>query len=208
MGMTSAARLGGIVLCGGKSSRMGAAKASLPFGDESLLERVVRRLGRAVGPLAVVAAPGQPLPALPPEAIVVRDRQEDRGPLEGLAVGLAALAGQCEAAYATACDSPFLKPEFVRRVAERLGDCDIAVPRIGGFYHPLAAVYRLSVRPHIDALLAADRLRLTLLFERVRTREIAAEELSDVDPGLKSLENLNRPEDYRQALEDAAKGDE
>ena len=50
--------LGAVVLCGGRSSRMGRPKAWLPFGDEVLLQRVVRRIAEAAWPIAVVAAPG------------------------------------------------------------------------------------------------------------------------------------------------------
>src|SRR3712207_5253303 len=75
---------GGIVLCGGRSSRMGQAKAWLPFGPELMLQRVVRLLGQAVQPIVVVAAEGQDLPPLPPKTEVVRDAVSDRGPLEGL----------------------------------------------------------------------------------------------------------------------------
>jgi len=197
------ANCGGVVLCGGKSSRMGTPKALLPFGPELMLQRVVRLVGEAVRPIVVVAAAEQELPELPPDVLIARDRREYRGPLEGLARGLDALGDACEAVYATACDVPFLRPEFVRRVTELLGDHEIAVPRTEGFYHPLAAVYRSSVRPQIDQLLAADRLRPVFLYELVRTREISAEELLDVDPELKTLRNLNRPEDYRAALEAA-----
>jgi molybdopterin-guanine dinucleotide biosynthesis protein A len=197
------ASCGGIVLCGGKSSRMGTPKALLPFGPELMLQRVVRLLGEVVRPIVVVAAAEQKLPELPPDVLIARDRREYRGPLEGLAGGLAALGESCEAVYATACDVPFLRPEFVRRMIELLGNHEIAVPLADGFHHPLAAVYRTRVRPQIDRLLAADRLRPVFLYELVRTREISAEELLDVDPELKTLRNLNRPEDYRAALEEA-----
>jgi molybdopterin-guanine dinucleotide biosynthesis protein A len=194
---------GGIVLCGGKSSRMGLPKALLPFGPEMLLQRVVRLLAQSVAPIVVVAAADQSLPELPAEVLVVRDQEEFRGPLAGIAGGLAALGQRCDAAFATSCDVPFLSPAFVRRVIERLGDADVAVPRAQGFYHSLAAVYRTSVRPHVEALLAADRLRPVFLFERVRTRELPPEELLDVDPGLRSLRNLNHPADFFAALAEA-----
>jgi molybdopterin-guanine dinucleotide biosynthesis protein A len=82
---------GGIVLCGGKSTRMGVAKATLPFGPETMLQRVVRLLGTTVSPIAAVAARDQVLPALPHDVIVARDEREAKGPLEGLRAGLAAL---------------------------------------------------------------------------------------------------------------------
>ena len=52
----------GIVLCGGKSTRMGSSKALLPFGSETMLQRVVRLLGEVVSPMVVVAAVDQELP--------------------------------------------------------------------------------------------------------------------------------------------------
>ena len=64
---------GGIILCGGKSTRMGSPKAWLPFGPETMLQRVVRLLGTVVSPIVAVAAPEQSLPELPAEVIVTRD---------------------------------------------------------------------------------------------------------------------------------------
>ena len=82
---------GGIVLCGGRSTRMGSSKALLEFGAETMLQRVVRLLGGVVSPLVVVAAPGQELPALPASVTVTRDEREGRGPLEGLRAVLKAV---------------------------------------------------------------------------------------------------------------------
>ena len=83
-------QVGGIVLCGGQSKRMGRPKAWLPFAGEIMLPRVVRLLGEAVEPIVVVAAPGQDVPSLPAAVAIVRDEEKDRGPLVGLAAGLAA----------------------------------------------------------------------------------------------------------------------
>src|SRR5437764_7598096 len=99
-------RVGGIILCGGQSKRMGRPKAWLPFGGELMLPRVVRLLGEAVAPVVVVAAPGQDVPPLPAGVRVVRDEREARGPLQGLAAGLDALQGVADAAYVSSCDVP------------------------------------------------------------------------------------------------------
>lgn|ERR1019366_6427604 len=195
--------VGGIVLCGGQSTRMGRPKAWLPFGSELLLPRVVRLLSEAVSPIVVVAAPDQELPPLPDEVRIVRDAERGRGPLQGLAAGLAALQGDADAAYASSCDVPFLRPAFVRRVIELLGTERICVPRVGAYHHPLAAVYRMDVLSAVLALLEQNRLRTALLFEAVPTRVVQVEELQDVDPTFETLRNLNTPEDYEQALRDA-----
>jgi len=194
---------GGVVLCGGKSSRMGVSKATLPFGSETMLQRVVRLLSTVVSPIVVVAASEQELPQLPPDVIVTRDEREARGPLEGLRAGLKALPDTVETAYVTSCDVPLLETAFVKRMLNLLGDDDVAVMEIEGFTHPLSAVYRRATLPHIESLLAQDRLRPVFLFDAVRTRRVKPEEMRVADPKLQTLRNLNTREDYLAALADA-----
>ncbi len=195
---------GAVVLCGGRSRRMGRPKAWLPFGPELMLQRVVRLVGEVAGPVVVVAAPGQDLPELPSGVTVVRDPVADRGPLQGIAAGLAALPDSVELAYATATDVPFLRAAWVARLVELIGEHDLAIPDVGGFLHPLAALYRRStVLPAVESLLKADRLRPVFLLEAVRGLVLGAPEMAAADPDLATLRNLNGPEDYRQALLDA-----
>jgi molybdopterin-guanine dinucleotide biosynthesis protein A len=186
---------------------MGRPKAWLPFGGELMLPRVVRLLGEVVAPLVVVAAPDQDIPSLPSEIAIVRDEERDRGPLQGLAAGLDALRGRADAAFVSACDVPFLRPAFVRRLIDLLGDQLICVPRVDGFHHPLAAVYRLEVADAVRRLLAEDRLRPFFLFEAVPTRVVEPAELADVDPTFATLRNLNTPEEYEKALRDESERD-
>jgi molybdopterin-guanine dinucleotide biosynthesis protein A len=195
-------KTGAIVLCGGKSTRMGTSKALLPFGPETMLQRVVRLLATVVSPIVVVAAVDQPLPELPGQAIITRDEQEGRGPLEGLRAGLKALPLDVDAAYVTSCDVPLLEPGFVREMQEFATGFDIAVIEIDGFPHPLSAVYRRSVLPDVEDLLAGNRLRPVFLFERVKTRRVRPSEITS-DPELRTLRNLNTRDDYQQALADA-----
>src|SRR6516164_5214857 len=172
-------RVAGIVLCGGQSRRMGRPKAWLPFGGELMLPRVVRLLGEAAAPIVVVAAPEQDVPPLPADVAVVRDEEKGRGPLQGLAAGLAALAGRADAAYLSSCDVPFLQPAFVRRLIGLLGERAVCVPRVGDYHHPLAALYGLEVQDAVARLLTENRLRPYFLFEAVPTRIVAASELAD-----------------------------
>ena len=193
----------GLVLCGGRSTRMGQDKAWLPFGPELMLQRVVRILSEVVQPIIVVAAQSQNLPELPAAVQIVRDRHAGRGPLEGICRGLEALPGRVEAAYVTACDTPLLRPDFVRRIAELMGDDDAAAPWINGGYYPLAAVIRTRVLPTISHLLSVEENGPRRLLESIATRRIEADELSDVDPNLDALFNLNEPADYSHALQRA-----
>jgi molybdopterin-guanine dinucleotide biosynthesis protein A len=185
---------------------MGRPKAWLPFAGEIMLPRVVRLLGEVVRPVIVVAAPDQELPPLPTDVVIARDDERGRGPLQGLAAGLATLRGRAEAAYLSSCDVPFLRPAFVQRLIDLLGEHSICVPRVGDHHHPLAAVYRLGVADAVVELLAANRLRPFFLFEKVPTRVVAAPELADVDPTFQTLRNLNTPDEYESALREAAGG--
>jgi molybdopterin-guanine dinucleotide biosynthesis protein A len=201
-------RCGAIILCGGKSSRMGQDKATLPFGPECMLQRVVRLISEVVpaSNIVVVAAAQQTLPPLPPVVRVTHDEQQDRGPLEGLAAGLRCLGGEVDAVYVTSCDVPLLVPAFVTQIFDKLRDYDIAVPYDQERLHPLAAVYRSKVLPQIEQLLHQDQLRVRLLFDSVSTNKVATEELRSVDPTLATLLNLNHPEDYQAALAAAGYG--
>ena len=181
---------------------MGTSKALLPFGPETMLQRVVRLLSEVVSPIVVVAAIDQDLPQLPSSVIVTRDENEGLGPLEGLRAGLKALPNTVDAAYVTSCDVPLLVPNFVGQMLDLARDYDVAVMEIDGFTHPLSAVYRRATLPFVEDLLAQDRLRPVFLFEAVKTRRVRPEEMT-ADPELRTLRNLNTREDYEQALVEA-----
>ncbi len=195
---------GAVVICGGQSRRMGRPKATLPFGPERMLQRVVRLVGSVVEVVVVVAAPGQDLPDLPDSVQVVRDPVSDQGPLRGLATGLASLPESIELVYASATDVPFLHPAWVELLVDLIEDDDLIVPRVDGYLHPLAAIYRRApVLLASEALLASGRHRPVFLLEVLRGRLVDAPTLARADPTLATLRNLNTPEDYRQALYDA-----
>ena len=187
--------VGGIVLAGGGSSRMGEPKAWLEWHGSTLLRRVVGVVGRGVaGPVVVVRAPGQELPPLPPSVTVVEDAREGRGPLMGIAAGLAAL--EADAAFVSSTDVPLLHPAFVRRVTGALDDeTDVVLPVAQGHNHPLAAAYRTSVLPIVERLIEEDRMRPAFIFDAARTKRLGDDELVE----LASLINLNERADYDAA---------
>jgi molybdopterin-guanine dinucleotide biosynthesis protein A len=186
---------------------MGTPKAALEWHGSTLLRRVVGVVERSVdGPVVVVRAPGQTLPELPDEIEVVQDAREGRGPLEGLAAGLAAVRDRVPAAYASSTDVPLLHARFIHRVLAALDDdVDVVLPEVGGFRHPLAAVYRTELADVVERLIAEDRMRPAFLFEACRVRRLDADALladpalAALDPELDSLLNLNERADYEAA---------
>jgi molybdopterin-guanine dinucleotide biosynthesis protein A len=199
----------GVVLAGGRSSRMGAPKSALEWHGSTLLRRTAAILARATsGPVVVVRAAGQDLPELPGGTLIAEDPREGRGPLQGIAAGLAALRGRADAAFISSTDMPFLHPAFVRRMLSVLEDgdgADVALPVARGYKQPLAAGYRVSLAATAERLVKEDRLRPAFLFDecRVETLDDAMLKrdpvLAELDPDLDSVLNVNTPADYAAA---------
>jgi molybdenum cofactor guanylyltransferase len=188
---------------------MGTPKAALEWHGSTLLRRTVGIISRVTGgPVVVVRAPGQALPALPPHIEVVDDPREGLGPVQGLAAGLAAVADRAEIAFVSATDLPFLHPAFVRRVLRAMLDgADVGLPLVRGYPQPLAASYRTALAPVAQRLAAQHRLRPAFLFEACTVARLAEDALradpvlAALDPDLDSVININEPADYQAARE-------
>ena len=188
-------RLGAIVLAGGRSRRMGTPKALLDWHGGTLVRRITGILLRIADPVVVVHADGQELPPLVGVERVT-DRAPDRGPLEGIAAGLRAVADRCPAVFVSGTDLPLLHPDLVLALATGRGDHDAAVPVADGYVHHLCAVYASDLLPAVEQQLAGDRLRVGQLLEGIDVLRLDATAL----PHPESLRNLNTDEDYRRAL--------
>jgi molybdenum cofactor guanylyltransferase len=186
-----------IILAGGRSSRMGRAKALLPFDGQPLIAHLVTTLQARFAEIVVVAAPGEELPALP--VTVVRDQVAHQGPVGGLCYGLSAIAS--DAAFVTSCDAAFLDTRLIEYLMAQLPGHDVVVPHWEGRPQPLHAVYRKSVVPLLQAQLAHGELRPVYLFEKVPTCHVGEEDIRGIDPEGWSFFNMNTPEDYARALE-------
>lgn len=187
----------GIVLAGGQSRRMGRDKALLPFGEDTLLGRVVRRVGGVCSRVIVVAREADAYPGFE----VALDRFPGCGPLAGLHAGL--LEARTDLCVCVACDLPFLEPALLRLLLDRAEGYDAALPLLGGRVEPLCSVYRRSVTAVAESLLRAGGGSMRDLLRRLRVRAVGEEELRMADPELLSFLNVNTPEDYRAALQRA-----
>jgi molybdenum cofactor guanylyltransferase len=189
---------------------MGTAKAALDWHGTTLLRRTTGIVARATGgPVVVVRAPGQDLPALPKGILVADDPREGKGPIQGIAAGLAALRGSADIAFVSSTDMPFLHPAFIRRVLRVLGESDstdVALPVARGFKQPLAAAYRVSLADTAERLVKEDRLRPAFLFDECTVEQLDDEALrkdpvlAALDPDLDSVVNVNTPAEFEAAL--------
>lgn len=174
---------------------MGRDKASLPFGAESLLARVVRLLAPSVDDIVLSAAEGQHVVAGLP---VVRDLEPYAGPVPALIAAWPRV--RHELVLVLAVDTPLLQPAVIPLLKGLLTPTDEAVvPRVAGRAMPVCALYRRTA-----ALAAARRLSagasLHQLLEGLAVRWVDEAALRHVDPELVTFLPCNTDDDYQQAL--------
>ncbi len=157
--------IAGVILAGGRSRRLGGGdKALLPLGGGTLLDRVIVRVRPQVAPL-VLNANGDPARFGAYRLPVVADTVPGfAGPLAGILAGLdwaAAQAPHCTHLASFACDSPFVPPDLVARLAAALvttgADCAIAAS--AGRDHPVFGLWPLALRQPLRRALVEEGMR-------------------------------------------------
>ncbi|MBB3130812.1 molybdopterin-guanine dinucleotide biosynthesis protein A [Paenibacillus rhizosphaerae] len=198
----------GILLAGGRSSRMGTDKALLSVNGETVIGRVIRMMSPAASRIIISANDDEKYAFLDKE--VVHDRYPGQGPLSGLDAGLHAAATPWS--VVAACDMPFVTEEvfrFLARKAEETaavtndeGGFQAIVPVSGGRIQPLLAAYHRGVLPSLEQCLSSGRLRLTEWLDLLKVCYVSEEELiQELGPGaVKAFYNMNEPLDYKQAM--------
>jgi molybdopterin-guanine dinucleotide biosynthesis protein A len=179
----------GIVLCGGKSSRMGRPKALLPWRDRTLVETVVTTLAAVVENVVVVSSDQFELPRL--EALVVRDREPGLGPLAGIREGLHAVGSGL--AFVASTDTPYLSASFVESMISH--GC-VAALEHDGHVQSLCAVYDADRADIADALIAQRRMRPLYLLQATGMKRVSAADVADPD----TIRGFNQPDEYLAAL--------
>ena len=195
--------LGGIVLAGGRSRRMGVDKALLDWHGTPLVVHVAGIVRSTVeGPVVVVAALGQELPALPDGVERVDDVHPERGPLEGLHGGLVALGGRADVAVVVGVDAALLRPRLVDLLVDALEreDAALAVACVAADRRPLPMVVRVDLEPAVRSLLESGERRLRSLVALGPVAALPEAEVRVVDPELDSLAPLNTPDELAAAL--------
>lgn len=182
--------IGGIVLAGGKSSRLGFDKALLRVNGEILAQWLPDQLAALCQPLALVVDRPQRYPVAVPQLI---DITPDAGPLAGIAVGLQGLA--VPALFTCACDMPLIRPALVQRLSAALDGYDLVIPERDGRLEPLCAIYAAACLPVITALLRQNRLHARAVASEVKARILQESEWRDVDPAGDSFLSINTPAD-------------
>jgi molybdenum cofactor guanylyltransferase len=186
--------LAGVVLCGGRSGRMGVDKALVDAGGEPLVARAARTLAEVAEP--VFLAPGRPGrlgPDLGYEE--VEDELPDAGPLGGLVAAMAASPHPLVAALAV--DMPFASPAVFRLLRRVHAGEDAVVPIAALGPEPLHAVYAVRCLASLRGALAGGRFGVRSALRSLLVREVPESEWRQADPSGRFALNLNRVEDLK-----------
>lgn len=187
----------GIILAGGKSSRMGTNKALLSIDGKSVIEHVVAELDSIVNNIIIVTNSFEDYAFL--NLPMVEDEWKDMGPLAGIHAGLSAT--KTEHNLLVACDMPFISARLGSVLLGQLTEYQVAIPKISDKIHPLFAAYRKEVKEEAKAALEQKQLRIREMFRNIHVKIMNEIELNDY--GIKLSEsdlfNMNHPEEYEQA---------
>ncbi len=187
----------GVILAGGMNSRFsGANKAFIRVGGRRILDRIYDLFQALFEEIVLVT--NDPLAYLEWDAAITTDLFPVRSSLTGLHAGL--FAATRPFAFFTACDTPFLSPDLVAAILDRVEDrFDLVVPRTSAGFEPLCAAYsRRCLAPAADRL-SRNRFKIMEAFKRARTRTVSEKVLREADPELRSFFNINTPAHLAQA---------
>ena len=186
----------GIVLAGGKNSRMGIDKAFIKINGSRMIDKTMAIYGRLFTEILIVT--NHPLPYLEfTGATIVTDIYKGKGPLGGIYTGL--FYTRNPYSFVSACDMPYLNKDFIEYLAGLSGKHDVIVPALAEGYQPLHAIYSRNCLPSIKRLLILDKLKITGFYRDMRVLTVSEKQISPFNQDGRLFQNLNTPRDVDEA---------
>jgi molybdopterin-guanine dinucleotide biosynthesis protein A len=182
----------GVILSGGKSTRMGTNKAFLEIGGKRLIDRIMlmfRDMFREV-----ILVTNSPLDYLDQDCIIASDIFKNKGALGGIYTGL--FYASCDHVFVSACDMPFLNKSFIEHMIKCRDRYDIVVPELPDGLQPLHAIYSKRCLSPIKKLMDMDNLKITGFYRGLKTLVIKEETIKSFDPEGKMFLNVNTRKDF------------
>jgi molybdenum cofactor guanylyltransferase len=180
--------LTGIVLAGGKSSRMGSDKGLMDYKGKKLIEYPINLLSSFCSEIIISSNNDAYLQFGFP---VVADEIEDAGPAAGLAAALK--AGSNEWNLVLSCDVPFVNAEAIEYLISFAGSGLGAVPKHNGFVEPLIALYHRSFYEVLESDIASGNLQMNSIIDHPYITFVDFSPLLEKYPRI--FDNFNSPGD-------------
>lgn len=188
--MTGEVRITGLVLAGGQGRRMGGVDKGLaPLKGRAMVEWVIERLAPQVNEIVINANQHRAEYERFGYRVVADELGGFAGPLAGLHAGLA--AASTPYLVTVPCDSPFLPMDLVDRLfrARADFDADLAVAKTFAQAHPVFALVRCEVAPHLAEFLASGGRKIDAWYASLRVVEVP------FDDEAEAFSNINTPTD-------------
>jgi molybdenum cofactor guanylyltransferase len=187
-------RRAGVVLCGGRSSRMGEPKHLLEIGGRTFLECCIAAFAGIIDQVIVSIAAGQKLPKVDPTILIIEDQHPEGGPLSGLAAAFPAV--HAEHVAVLSCDAPLVKSDVVSLLFDAIGTNDAALPTAFGREQYFPAVYDQRVGGIAQRLLERNEHRMSAFIAECQCSIVSESQIRSLDPNLDSFCNVNTPDEY------------
>jgi molybdopterin-guanine dinucleotide biosynthesis protein A len=182
----------GIILAGGKNTRMGQYKALVEWRGKSLINWVLD----AISPLCseIIVSSNDKVP-VNPEVLIVPDRFTDIGPAAGIESGL--YHSKTNLNIIVSCDTPMVNTDFFRYMIDNHGDFEISIPIHDGINEPMIGIYNKSVQAKFEEAILRGQARPPSIIRSCRFQEIlVSNDLNFYNDNL--FLNLNSPDDLKE----------
>lgn len=191
-------KISAVVLAGGNSSRMGQNKALLELGSKTIIEIVVDRLKTIFEEVIVVTNTPEVYGMLKDVRFVFDCfESREKKSIIGLYTGI--FEAENKYAFVVACDMPLLNTDLIKYMIDNIGDEDIVVPHINGYYQPLHAIYHKSCLKFIKGLLNSKNYRIIDLFDcfdNIKVIKVNDEVLNRLNIANSCFLNINTYQEY------------
>lgn len=188
----------GIILCGGKSSRMQTDKALLKLGDRTVIEILIEKMDHVFD--YVLLSANNPTEYAFLQFPIVKDIFVDKGPLGGIHSALS--HSNNEKNFIISCDTPLITNEVINYLINNKTDKKIMLPKDEDRIQQLCGIYSKSVLVEIEDIFRESKINKNIkgsvheLLERVTTEIVEVNTLKFYDKYL--FANMNTPEDYKK----------
>ena len=179
----------GIVLAGGKGTRMGSVDKGLqPLRGKPMVAWAIARLRPQVDEIVINANQNLEIYRAFGHTVVADEIGGFAGPLAGLHAGLNAAAHPL--VVTVPCDSPFLPNDLVSRLNSSLKENDLAVAKTGPQPHPVFALMKREVRQSLEAFLASGGRKIDTWYAALKVVEVPFDDEADAFRNINTLEEL------------------
>ena len=191
----------GIILIGGRSSRMGSDKALLPLEGSTLLQYCVTTIAKVVDEIVVVNAPNRAIPEILSDVPFVfgHVRLINEGPLIGIAAGLELT--RASIAVVTAVDMPLIRSELLELLIKRVdNNHKWVVPIADGRPQPLCSALLTSSLSTINTKILEGVRAPMALSGDLNAYMLEEDEWKEAAPNGQSFKNINTPKEFSSFL--------